>query len=109
MRDPEGGGVGAALGQEDVVGEAIGGGAEDFAHFVVADGLVPGLEDFDVDFGGFGSGLEFVADGFDGGVEGGEADAEAFGFGDADAVVVGLAEGGEASEGGGVGLGLGNF
>jgi hypothetical protein len=73
----------------------------------VGDGLVPGLDYGEVDFVGLNVGLDATG-GFDGVIEDGKAQAEAFGFGAADVVVLDRGEASEFGEGGGVGFGGGD-
>jgi len=105
MERGDGVGVGGEEGEDDTAAGgqiAVGGvAAEDLVEEGrgVGDGLGPGFDDVQDEVAGVGVVDEESAF-FDVFVEGGDADAEAFGFGAADAVVVQGGECGQAVEGG---------
>jgi len=99
VRVPEGDGLGTAARQDDTENEAVGDLVEDFR---AVDGFGPGFNDRQFDGAGLGVVVGFESAPGDFGVEGLEADAEAHGFGFADAVVLGGGKPGEGGEGFGI-------
>ena len=104
MRDPDGEDDGGASRGEELEDEALGDFVEQGRS--VENRLGPGVEVGQYD--GIGLGIVFeAAAAIDFAVEGGEAQAEAIGFGTAGAVVLGEGKLGEAVEGGVFGFGAG--